>query len=770
MATLRQSEASLAQREPQFNDVASSSSQLRFELTLPSRSDSGQNQQANATPASGGSAAMQRSRSANSRNASAADASAASVNVKSAASAGTPNVAASSSASQLARGASSVPTSAAAGGGGGGPAMQLSRSGLSALQAGTAGRNNGATTGPQLGDAVGDTGGGLMRGGSARGNGAAGATDGVLGSVNSRADGVTIGGVAAAGGSSEQVLAGGPSGRASNVGRSEMGLPAGNFGAGTGYEQSTAGSSSGGLGMAMNSSSCGLSGRATEPSASLGGSITGNASALSGRSARRSASIALPAAALAAESSGQLVITGPRSQGGGSGLGSATGAATGSGSASGLTGPRSTSVARRSSSLPGGIAGPPSMSSSRAQLPGLAGPVASSPRSAASVTQPRIATGSEVAAMFRRSVPGISPIPTERISAGFSMRTPQARAEAIDKLGGSDASETAVDRGLEWLAEHQFAAGNWSIHEINCKGHNCTGAGSYQADPAATGLALLAFLGAGHTHKTGDYQQTVERGLSWLLNQQKTDGDLFPVETEFAWFYSHGIASIAVCEAYGMTKDARLRDPAQRALEFIVASQHPEFGGWRYRPRFESDTSVSGWQLMALKSGEMAGLKVPRSAYDNVGRWLDSVEDKAQPGRFSYHPSMPVTDTMTAEGLLMRQYLGAGREDSNMLAGASFLRQRLPRESNRDVYYWYYATQVMFHMQGDYWNEWNTALRDMLIDAQDKTGEQRGSWNPEAPTKDEWGKSGGRHYVTCMNLLMLEVYYRHLPLYLKLDE
>ncbi len=105
-----------------------------------------------------------------------------------------------------------------------------------------------------------------------------------------------------------------------------------------------------------------------------------------------------------------------------------------------------------------------------------------------------------------------------------------------------------------------------------------------------------------------------------------------------------------------------------------------------------------------------------------------------------------------------------------MLAGASFLRQRLPRESNRDVYYWYYATQVMFHMQGDYWNEWNTALRDMLIDAQDKTGEQRGSWNPEAPTKDEWGKSGGRHYVTCMNLLMLEVYYRHLPLYLKLDE
>ena len=116
--------------------------------------------------------------------------------------------------------------------------------------------------------------------------------------------------------------------------------------------------------------------------------------------------------------------------------------------------------------------------------------------------------------MIRRSVPGISPIPTERISAGFSMRRPQARREAVRNLGGNDASETAVERGLKWLADHQYAAGNWSIHDLNCTDHDCQGSGSYRADSAATGLAMLSFLGAGYTHRSGEYQQVVERGLN----------------------------------------------------------------------------------------------------------------------------------------------------------------------------------------------------------------------------------------------------------------
>jgi hypothetical protein len=349
------------------------------------------------------------------------------------------------------------------------------------------------------------------------------------------------------------------------------------------------------------------------------------------------------------------------------------------------------------------------------------------------------------------------------------MRRPDIRREAVRKLGGNDASEQAVERGLKWLADHQFAAGNWSVHELNCKDHECLGHGSFQADTAATGLALLAFLGAGHSHRSGEYQEEVGRGIKWLVQSQKETGDLFVDGAEFVWLYSHGMAAIALCEAYGMTKDPALKGPAQRSLDFIVAAQHPEFGGWRYRPRFESDTSVSGWQLMALKSGQMAGLNVPKSAYDGVSKWLDSVENKSSRGRFAYHPSKPDTLAMTAEGLLMKQYLGAGRLDGSLTAGASYLKQYLPRLEERDAYYWYYATQVMFHMQGDYWFQWNARIRDLLVNSQQKASGTAGSWAPESPTKSKWGEAGGRHYVTCLNLLMLEVYYRHLPLYIELE-
>ena len=245
------------------------------------------------------------------------------------------------------------------------------------------------------------------------------------------------------------------------------------------------------------------------------------------------------------------------------------------------------------------------------------------------------------------------------------------------------------------------------------------------------------------------------------MNGQKPDGDLFADESDFVWFYSHGMAAIALCEAYGLTKDVALREPAQRALNFIIESQHPEFGGWRYRPKFESDTSVSGWQLMALKSGEMSGLIVPQDAYERVGKWLNSVQSKTSAGQFSYHPSRDASPTMTAEGLLMRQYLGAKRDDAQLIAGANFLSTRLPDFGQRDSYYWYYATQVMFHMQGEHWSLWNSSLRDSLVETQSTHGTGNGSWDPGGPTPEKWASAGGRQYVTCLNLLMLEVYYRH---------
>lgn len=756
MDTRRQSQADLRSSRRPNNSAPQSTSEMQVENLSPARAGAADTATLDAASSSGGAASIQRSTTSAGQSTSAADTSAQEVNVATAAGSGSPELTAAASASNVARGRSSVPTGSA--GASGAPAMQSPLSGVTELQSGTVGQGRGTGTGPQLGQSVATA----SRGG---GGSRRSARDGQIGAVGTQATQVQVSGVAGSSGAAGKLLASGPSASASAVARNASGLPA-SVSAGTGNASSAVPSGTRGRGMsvAMRTEGRGsLSGRTATANAKLGGVLGGRGTtgAFSGRNA---ASVTLPPGTLSAAEVGALVIAGPQAPG------KRAAGERGSGQSRGLDSPRVASLARSSAGLPGmtrGASG--SIGRNRGRLPSGIGTAGLPSRAVSGAGSPRLASESDVAGMIRRTIPGISAIATERISAGFSMRTPEARKEAVRKLGGNDVSEAAVERGLEWLAAHQYAAGHWSIHEMNCRDHDCAGHGSYQADPAATGLALLAFLGAGNTHQTGKYQPVVDRGLSWLIEQQTSEGDLFAAESEFAGFYSHGIAAIALCEAFGMTKDARLREPAQKAIDYIAASQHPEFGGWRYQPQFESDTSVSGWQLMALKSGEMAGLDIPDAAYAGVKSWLDTVEDAENPGRFSYHPTKEVTQSMTAEGLLMRQYLGARRDNDAVQAGASYLRQRLPRSESRDVYYWYYATQVMFHMQGKHWDAWNAALRDPLVESQEKGGPVRGSWSPELPTRDTWGQSGGRHYVTCMNLLMLEVYYRHLPLYIELD-
>ncbi len=750
----RQSQTDLLSSQRPDNSAPESSTEMQIENLNPARATSADVAALDAAPSSGGATSLQRSETSAGRSTSAADTSAQAVNIATAAGSGSPELTAVATTSNVARGRSSVPTGSA--GAGGAPSMRSSASGVTALQSGSIGQGRG--TGPRLGQSVATA----SQGG---GGGQRSTRQGQIGAVGTQATPVQVSGVAGGSGATGRVLASGPAASASTVARNAGGLPVRvTSGSGNTSSAQPPGTRGRGMSVAMRTEGrSGLSGRSASANANLGGVLGGRGTA--GASAGRSAAAAfLPPGTLAAEEMGALVVAGPQAQGG------TSGSRRGSGPTSGLDGPRVASLARRSSGLPGmSRRGSSSIGRTRSSLPGGIGTAGLPSRAVSGAGTPRLASESDVAGMIRRTIPGISAIATERVSAGFSMRTPEAREEAVRKLGGNDISEAAVERGLEWLAAHQYAAGNWSIHDMNCRDHECTGRGSYQADPAATGLALLAFLGAGHTHMTGKYQPVVDRGLSWLTERQTSEGDLFAAESEFAGFYSHGIAAIALCEAFGMTKDPQLREPSQRAIDYITASQHPKFGGWRYQPQFESDTSVSGWQLMALKSGEMAGLNIPDAAYAGVKTWLDTVEDTENAGRFSYHPTKEVTQSMTAEGLLMRQYLGARRDNDAVQAGASYLQQRLPRSESRDVYYWYYATQVMFHMQGEYWEVWNASLRDTMVESQEKGGPVRGSWSPELPTRDTWGQSGGRHYVTCMNLLMLEVYYRHLPLYIELD-
>jgi hypothetical protein len=184
---------------------------------------------------------------------------------------------------------------------------------------------------------------------------------------------------------------------------------------------------------------------------------------------------------------------------------------------------------------------------------------------------------------------------------------------------------------------------------------------------------------------------------------------------------------------------------------------------------------------MALKSGELAELEVPASCLQLAHRWLDlSQASDSEPHLYRYNPFAPNTasqrhgriasQTMTAVGLLMRLYEGWRRDNAAMQRGAAYLHDNLPSLGSRgnplrDTYYWYYGTQVMFHMRGAYWEDWRRALQPLLVDSQVMEGQLAGSWDPFGPIPDRWATHAGRLYVTTMNLLSLEVQYRHLPLY-----
>ncbi len=357
--------------------------------------------------------------------------------------------------------------------------------------------------------------------------------------------------------------------------------------------------------------------------------------------------------------------------------------------------------------------------------------------------------------------------------------TAEAFARRSRAIRGELRADEIVERGLAWLAAAQEDDGRWTLGTYHPKGVG--GAVRLQSDTAATGLALLTFLGAGYDHFDGRHREVVRRGLEWLVSVQKADGDLFvpadPVSNSCAWMYSHGIATMALCEAVGMTGDPLLRPAAEKAIGFIVASQQAERGGWRYQPRADSDLSVSGWMLVALRAGTLAGLTVPAETYAGVRRLLDESANPDKLGHYLYNalspeqrPSDLSAASMTALGSLMRLHTGTPRTDPPLGAAAASLAAMKPaygtrQARTRDAYLWYYASQVLVQTGGPEWDAWYGQLCTALEAEQVTDGEQAGSWEPLGTVPDRWGAFGGRLYVTALHLLALEVPYRHLPTY-----
>ncbi len=343
------------------------------------------------------------------------------------------------------------------------------------------------------------------------------------------------------------------------------------------------------------------------------------------------------------------------------------------------------------------------------------------------------------------------------IGIALTGREPGMKEALLLSGGGTAKTEGAVALGLRWLAAQQRRTGLWSLSGPYSDG-------SQTENPeAATAMALLAFQGAGYTPASDakkPFTPVVRRGWTALLKQMENDGRFFHNVPTSHQLYTQAQCTIALCELYAMTGDASYYDPAQKAVDYCVRVQSP-LGGWRYQPKEDSDMSVTGWFVMALQSARMAGIEVPSPVFDRINKFLDMV---ARDGgaRYGYQIQAGATLPLSAEGLLCRQYLGWPHDDPRLNSGVEYLLANLPDWNKRNAYYWYYATQVLHHMEGKPWRTWNDDMRVMLPSHQEKHGKDRGSWDPKG---DRWGDAGGRLYVTCLSIYTLEVYYRHLPLY-----
>jgi len=376
---------------------------------------------------------------------------------------------------------------------------------------------------------------------------------------------------------------------------------------------------------------------------------------------------------------------------------------------------------------------------------------------------------SDVSSDSKGALPGLSVRRGERSVSPraeiYRLRfAPDRTVQAIAR-GATPATEAAVEAALAWLARNQEPDGRWDAvkHGAGVErfvaGRDRQGAGR-GADTGMSGLALLAFLGAGHTHQDGPYRPVVQRGIDFLVRSQKTDGSLGGNASHYAFMYCHAMALFALGEALALTGDERLRPVVEKAVAFTIECQDPVGGGWRYLPKEAGDTSQLGWQLLALKSAEYAGVEIPQEVYQNANRFLASVSSGSAGGLAAYRAVERPSRPMTAEALACRIFLQEAPNTAAAREAAQYLMGELPGYTAPNFYYWYYGTLALYQMQDESWHRWNAALRQTLVTTQRKDRPYDGSWDPNCL----WGGYGGRVYTTALATLCLEVYYRYLPI------
>ncbi|MCA9071765.1 MAG: terpene cyclase/mutase family protein [Planctomycetaceae bacterium] len=382
-------------------------------------------------------------------------------------------------------------------------------------------------------------------------------------------------------------------------------------------------------------------------------------------------------------------------------------------------------------------------------------------------------------------------VPVKPVEVGglFDGRSTENRKRILNReVENTKSLEGALTMGLGWILRQQESDGRWKWDgdfPDACDWPNL------HTDTGATAMALMAFLGDGQTHqsaKNDGIQEAIQKGLNWLISQQAKNGsgDFHDRSQEYGRepaFYAHSQATIVMCEAYALTRDRKLLAAAQKGVQFLLESQQPDQGGWRYQTqdsRTEGDLSVTGWALMALHSARAVGISVADEPFHRASKFLNSVQEQ-NGAHYRYQPSKdwPVTRTMTAEGLLCRQYLGWPKQQPQLEAGGQLLwdEDSPPRwnDPRRNVYEWYFTGQLLHNLNDERWKAWYAAVQKEIIDAQLSAGKDyRGSWNPDAPdgastaergTRYDRADNVGRLYMTAMCLLILETPIRHQPIY-----
>jgi hypothetical protein len=407
-------------------------------------------------------------------------------------------------------------------------------------------------------------------------------------------------------------------------------------------------------------------------------------------------------------------------------------------------------------------------------------------------------------------------------SGMFGSRSGGGKKRALGRFGGSKASESAVDAALRWFKKHQGADGKWDPHDYqnNCiENPKCepiqVNDGWSTGIYGVTAFGTLCFLGAGYDQRMpSKYRDTVRKAIATLVENQQPDG-MWPDNAGGA-AYSLALCTMALSEAYAMSGDPALKEPAQRGVNRILArqvrddkSQYPL--GWTYcdpaagtptggitTNSKRCDASVTPWMGMTLKSAIAAGLEVKPDGMEGLKRWVEMAWKYSNPDwqklvdpykdeatvyyDFEYDTGKSTYGGATEEnglqvgrlssaGALCAIFTGKKQGDIMLETLLNYgMNHQFPSAYPPNFYYFYYNSLAMFQAGGERWAKWNPAMRDILVKHQRiGNGCFDGSWDfgPGIPGQRAFTEGLGRPVSTAFGCLTLEVYYRYLPVALR---